>query len=268
MMHTSSKTPIRNSIPILEIYDHYLLTDALQLHQLRVAAVAELLMRAVDEHEAEAAGLDDEERRAVRAACLLHDMGNIVKFNLDILPELLEPEGREYWQEIQSQYIDAYGSDEYAATQSIIIEIGVPQRVQSLVSTVRFDQVQENYKSNDLARQITDYADMRVGPHGVISLEERIQEGKARWEENHGASAAQETESTTNTHLSLDTYLKCVACYQQLETELFSKTDIIPANITPSRCQKLLPSLRQSTIPSTKTHAAYVDDRTVFSVDT
>jgi 5'-deoxynucleotidase YfbR-like HD superfamily hydrolase len=54
----------------------------LQLHQLRVAAVGQIICESIP---------DFDETEEVVTTCLLHDMGNIIKFDLNYFPEFLEP---------------------------------------------------------------------------------------------------------------------------------------------------------------------------------
>lgn len=234
-----------HSIPIQWIYDRYKLTPALQRHQRRVAAVSELIFENLDEDASRKIGAG--ERRAVRAATLLHDMGNVIKFNFDVLPEFLEPQGRDYWQKIKEQFIKRYGNDEKSAIMQIARELGTPTRVQELIDSVGFTNVQENLKSGDLARQITDYADMRVDPHGIVSLEKRITEGKKRWEKNYSAKDI--------TEKNKQLYAECVRCFEELETEIFQHAEIAPKDITNETADSHITALQTATIPSDKTQA-------------
>lgn len=68
---------------ISQIYDRYQVLPALQLHMLRVAAVAQLICSS--HHRA----LPTDH---IISCCLLHDIGNILKFDLTYYPEFLEPE--------------------------------------------------------------------------------------------------------------------------------------------------------------------------------
>jgi len=79
-----------------EIYREYRLMPSLSLHQLRVAAVAKLICDSFKERI---------DTNNVVLACLYHDMGNIIKFDLNYFPEFTKPEGLEYWQKIKEDYI-------------------------------------------------------------------------------------------------------------------------------------------------------------------
>ena len=87
---------------IQKIYDDYKIMPQLQLHQLRVAGVASIIVDNFQEK------LDKD---AIVSAALLHDMGNIIKFNLNFFPDALEPEGLDHWQSVKDEFILKYGPD-------------------------------------------------------------------------------------------------------------------------------------------------------------
>lgn len=121
----------------------------------------------------------------VVSACLLHDMGNIIKFRLDRFPEFLEPEGLEYWKKVQDEYKKKYGTDEHVATLMICDELGVSDAVLTCIRAVGMTKAHHNLSEGTREEQITNYADLRVGPRGIISITERIADGKARYGNTH-----------------------------------------------------------------------------------
>jgi hypothetical protein len=232
-------------VPIQHLYDRYRITPALQRHQYRVASVARYIAaELLEEHALKAAEL-----QALTAAGLLHDMGNIIKFNFNVLPEFLEPEGRDYWERIKARYVMRYGADEHHATLQILDEIGVPARVRELVDAVGFRKVEINLASGDVTRQIVTYADMRVDPHGVVSLQERIQEGRIRWEKNHGA------ESDDLPQENSASYARCVTCFEEMEQRVFERMRLGPADVTDAAIAPVMEELREFAVVSEKTAA-------------
>ena len=143
----------------------------LRLHMYRVAGVASVICDNISENI---------DRESIIAACLLHDMGNIIKFKLDLFPTFLEHEGRDYWQTVQNEYFKKYGKDEHVATLDIAREIGVNHKVMHLLKNIGFTRAKENYESPDFDGKIAAYSDMRVEPHGVVSLEHRFRDGRKR----------------------------------------------------------------------------------------
>lgn len=157
---------------ISQVYQKYQINPTLQQHMCRVAGVADIICKYFS------APLDTEE---ILIACLLHDMGNIIKFKFDLFPEFFEPEGVEYWQDVQKNFIEKYGKNSHAATMAIVKDIGVAPRVAELIDAISFNQAKKNSESDDFAKKICMYADMRVTPHGVTSLAERLADGQKRY---------------------------------------------------------------------------------------
>lgn len=157
---------------ISEIYSKYKIMPSLQLHMFRVAGVASVICDTIKVTV---------DRHSVVSACLLHDMGNIIKFKLDLFPEFLKPEGMEYWQKVQNEYFEKYGQDEHHATIAIAKEIGVSSKIMELLNSVGFSQADKNFESDDFDKKIAAYSDMRVEPLGVVSLEARLDDGHKRF---------------------------------------------------------------------------------------
>lgn len=169
---------------ILEIYRKYQIMPQLEEHMLRVAGVADVIL----ENLILAPALSERERGEVVLACLLHDIGNIVKFDFSVFPETTVEKGLEYWQKIKAETIEKYGADSHTATHNMLKEFGVLERVLELVDSIGFSQAKENMESQDFAKKICAYADMRVLPRGVGSLEERMQDLRVRYK-NHPEGA-------------------------------------------------------------------------------
>lgn len=159
---------------IQEIYQKYRIMPNLQLHMYRVAAVGLMIVENFDNP-------DELDAEAIAQALLLHDMGNILKFDLQYFPDFLEPEGLEYWQSVKDEFEKEYGKNVHAATLDIAKEIGASSRVEELIDAVGFNHARRNLDSSDFSQKICAYADMRVAPHGVVSLEERLVDGRKRY---------------------------------------------------------------------------------------
>jgi len=213
---------------ITEVYQKYKNTPQMMEHQLTVAAVAGLvcdnwergMTRNLTRNDAEAKfGID---RENIVVACLLHDIGNIVKFNFDrtkdIFPELLaKPEDREYWENVKKEFTEKYGKSSHEATVKIIKEIGVSDRVFELVDSVGFNQGVNNAWTGDFGKKICAYSDMRVKPSGVSSLEERMADLRVRYH-NH-------PEGETDRD-------KFEQALRKIEQQIFEHCSIKPEDIT------------------------------------
>ncbi|MEI7749698.1 MAG: hypothetical protein WCJ25_01705 [Candidatus Moraniibacteriota bacterium] len=117
----------------------------------------------------------------IRAA-LLHDIGNIVKFDFEAHPEFLgvEAVNVEHWKAVQKDIIARYGKDDHLASGNMLSEIGVSPELLSTIQDKSFANAIEVAAGNDWNAKILLYADMRVMPHGVASLEERLADVRKR----------------------------------------------------------------------------------------
>lgn len=160
---------------ITDIYEKYKIMPLLAMHQIRVAAVAMMICDSLS------VLLDKD---SIIKACLIHDIGNIIKFDLNHFPEHNEPQGIEYWEQVKNEYINKYGNDEHVASVKIAKELHVSQFIIELVTSVNSSFIIEIKNGDDLAKKICNYADNRVTPHGVTSIKERNLEAKERYK-NH-----------------------------------------------------------------------------------
>jgi len=210
---------------IQDAYQQFQIMPFLQLHQLRVAAVGQLLCECFSEVT---------EKQEVTTALLLHDMGNILKFKLDVFPEALKPEGKEYWQVVKDSFTDKYGGQVHLATEAIARELGVSDRVIQMIKAISFNRAKSNFESDDLAAKICTYADMRVAPHGLVSLNERLEDGRKRYQLKGSAAGFS---------YAMDSYL------QKIEQQLVDKSSYRPETTTNELISELLPTLRNVEIP-------------------
>jgi len=145
---------------ISDIYAEYKIMRGLQDHMLRVAAVASMICDNFDEPLP---------KEKIILACLLHDMGNIIKSDLSYFPDFLQPEGLEYWQGVQNEYFEKYGRDEHEATIKIIKELNLAVDIIPAVNGFKFSLLCDHCQGNNFVNKILNYVDNRVDPHGVVS---------------------------------------------------------------------------------------------------
>ena len=168
--------------------------------------------------------------------CLLHDMGNILKFNMDLFPESFEPEGRDYWAKIQQQYKTRYGSDENLATHAIARELKQSDVIIKLLKKMSFSESEQLYLEKDYDSKICAYADNRVGPFGVISLIDRLRDGQKRYEANHRTKSDHEF------------FEKMLGFAIKTETQIISKCKIKPEEITDQTAAPIISELQDFSI--------------------
>jgi hypothetical protein len=160
---------------VSDIYTVYRIMPNLQLHQLRVAAVAQYIAERIEGASA----------RDIVLAGLFHDMGNIIKSDFSVFPEFLEPEGREYWQGVKDDFIARYGTRSHEANVAIAREAGVPDTVIALIDGMSFGHMEAIYTSGSLDLQIIEYGDMRVGPYGIVPLKDRFDDSEVRYQHRY-----------------------------------------------------------------------------------
>ncbi len=194
---------------ITDIYEEYKIMPNLQLHQLRVTAVAKQICESLD---------IELDKKLIITAALVHDMGNIIKSDLGYFSEFIESGQLGYWEEVKEQYIKKYGKDEHEATVKILKELGLPESIVELASENRFSLLCAHALGKDLNLKIIHYSDMRVGPYGVLSYEERMNEAKKRYKNRSGGIEGNERQ-------------KLVDCGKEIEKQIFAHSNIKPEDI-------------------------------------
>lgn len=210
---------------ILEIYEHYKIMPNLSLHQLRVASVIYLICKN--------STLEVDDNIAIQSG-LLHDMGNIVKFDLNYFPEFLEPEGLKYWQNVQKEYFEKYGNDEHEATQKILKELGINKRVIEIDSKMIFGNLCIDKDSNDWELKLLHYADMRVGPFGIMSYDDRMEDARKRYEKKLDDEMTREK----------DRRELLLACGKDIERQIFEYCSIKPEDINDTSIAPIIEELK------------------------
>ena len=204
---------------VLQIYEKYKIPSYLQRHQFSVTAVALLV---IDNFKS-MLKKDD-----VVRACLLHDMGNIIKFDLSRGLFNESEEELKHWRGVQKEYIDKYGQDEHAATYAIASEIGVNANTLKLIESFGISNACNNVESESFEKMICCYSDQRVSPHGITSLEERLEEGRRRYGKEGG----------------VDEFNIEKSCLEELEKQIFEQTNIKPNEITDESTKKIIEELK------------------------
>ena len=206
---------------VSEIYEEYKIMPSLQMHMLRVAAVASMICDNFSESV---------DKESIMLACLFHDMGNIIKSDLKKFPQFIEPKGIEYWQRVKDEYLGKYGKDEHEATTEIMKKIGLSEKAIYLANMDRFGLLCEHKDSGDMEVKIINYSDNRVSPHGIVSFMERMDEAKERYK--------------GHTNYVEDRRQKLVACGAEIEKQIFTKCKIKPENITDEAVAPIIEKLK------------------------
>lgn len=205
---------------IIDVYNEYKISQILQLHQLRCAAVVKMICDSFD---------GDINTRDCVTTMLLHDMGNIIKANIENHPEMCEPEGTEYWQKVKDEYIAKYGTDEDVAHNMIAAELGVSDDVRRYVDMIGYPTICKTVESDSWEEKITQYADFRPSPFGIMSVIDRLREGHER----------------TTKPRDLAEEARLDGCAMELEQQIFDRCSIKPEDITDESVAPIIEELRK-----------------------
>ena len=208
---------------ISDIYSKYKIMPTLQAHQFRVAAVAKQLCDSIS------LPLNTE---AVVKVCLLHDMGNILKFDLSYFPDFLQPEGLEYWQQVKDEYTQKYGKDEHLATDMICKELGFSDIEMQFLDAVGYSNIKKTLASDSLEGKICLYSDLRVGPYGVLSLDDRIADARKRYQNRKDHAVGREQLEEFDAGL------------RQIEKILFGYSSMLPSDINDASIEPIVAALK------------------------
>jgi len=212
---------IEAEMKIVEVYEKFRIMPQLQMHMLRVAGVSTIIC---DNLKIKVG------RQNIIQACLLHDMGNMAKIKLDLFPEFAQPKGLTYWQKVLQEFIEKYGADDYVATYKILDELNISDKIQALIKSIEFANMDDISKGNNFGQKICIYSDARVAPFGVTPLEDRLSEVKDRYIKNKGAT---------------EEFFKNLSnSARNVEKQIFSHCKIKPVDITEEKAKTLFSTLK------------------------
>jgi len=193
------------------IYRRFRMPKHLQDHLRRAAAVG----RFICEHwKGKEIDVDN-----VVAVLLLHDLGNVVRFDFDNveLNSLYEEDSDlGDLKRIKNEAIERYGEDDHVATDKMCRELEVNDRILFLLKNKTFVQNKDICAAGDFELKICAYADQRIGPRGVMGLEERLDKAKAR-----GSKSMQHPEADL-----------LVNCALKIEKQVLDNTDLSAEEIS------------------------------------
>lgn len=207
------------------IYAQYTIPPHLQLHMLRVAGVCKLIC---DHWTGETLPIHD-----IITVWLTHDLGNILKFDMEMFPEVRKPEWVKYRQGIKDDFAQ-YGDDEHAATKKIASLCGISDSSMELLKM--FDEYNDDklMQSKNSALWICDYADARVATFGITTLHDRIQKITKRNMKNHGRTEQKAKEVAKNRTKTAE----------MMEEGIFKQCTLTPEDINDRTINPLLEDLR------------------------
>jgi len=186
----------------LEIYKKYPVPRLLQKHHIRVASVGAYIAS----HFKNPGKID---KILVIKTLLLHDIGNIVKFNLD-KPEYMsrtEWKNINVWRKKQDLYRKKYES-EHTATLEMVKSLGI-DKVPNHLKHVGVSRLPQVVKSQDYNLKLITYADLRCAPFSIVSINQRFDDIATRYKNTkHSLSKVNQMAKRRNMALLLEKQLQ------------------------------------------------------------
>ena len=145
----------------------------LATHMLRVVGVGKIILSGWKENI---------DRDLVMRTLLLHDMGNIVKF--DLVDQIMSIENIEHWRTVQKEWLDKYGKNAHVATTKIVAELEQDD-ANEVMEREHAGYVSDNpakLLEAGMARKILSYCDVRSSTCGSKPMKERIADLQTRYE--------------------------------------------------------------------------------------
>jgi len=158
---------------VKQIYKDYQIPINLQQHMLQVAALASIIL----DHWT---GIVVD-KKAVVNACLLHDIAKPIGFDLAKQALFgLSSTAIARLAKLQNRLKSQYGNDEHQVAVKICQSLGCHQAVVKIVGNFEWKYIPKLIVENNIKSLIAIYSDMRIGPKGILTLKQRLDELKKR----------------------------------------------------------------------------------------
>jgi hypothetical protein len=156
-----------------EIYIKYRTPSNLQQHMLRVAALATVI---VSNWKGKAIAEED-----IINTLLFHDIAKPVTFDITNQARFVSsPEELARLEQDIRYLTDNFGSEEHQAAIKIFQDLGLNENCQRLIDNLEWHYTDDLMQAGDIESLLTIYCDMRIGPKGVLLIEQRLSELHAR----------------------------------------------------------------------------------------
>jgi 5'-deoxynucleotidase YfbR-like HD superfamily hydrolase len=191
------------------VYERFLVPPHIQNHMRRVAGVTTYILDRWN-----GPTVNDE---LVTAAALVHDLGNIAKieFDTELDAALLKGENTERWRRAKKTIKTKYGDEAKTITLAMLRELDVDERLHHIIRYAEFEYACRIRDGTDWELKLLKYGDIRVAPHGVTSVKERLNEAAERYEHDKHPDTPQLTQ-----------------CCYDIEDQIMTHTDAQPQDIT------------------------------------
>lgn len=204
---------------IIDIYKKYHLPENLQMHMLRVAACANLILDNWNGKEID--------RDAIIRVSLLHDMGNILKISEDSFAE-------EGFKSLRRKYYEVYGTNEHELNMEIGRIEGLSEKELTILDGKRSRYNEQTLKSDVYEIKICAYCDQRVAPDGVCSIRERLEDAKVRYKNRPFSVWSNEEKAN-----------RLIECSLGIEKQIMDCCKICPEDINDESIAEYIENLKQ-----------------------
>ena len=209
------------------IYERFNIPPNLIWHMKKVASVGALICDNWNggDSRLREIGVNKED---VVAFLLVHDLGNIIKFRFDtdLAKKMIGTTDEKivhYWKNVRLEVIKKYGNNVGLATLKMLSEIGVNGNVSDLIENMDFAKADIISKGNDWKLKICTCSDFRVGPFGVVSLKERIDDLRRRYQG--------QTFEGKESDFTIERAEFLYKCYFDMENQVMKHCKITPEDI-------------------------------------
>lgn len=204
---------------IIDVYNKYYLPENLQMHMLRVAACANLILDNWKGKE-----IDED---AIMRVSLLHDMGNILK-----IPEDFSNDNG--FKNLRRKYFDIYGTNEHELNMEIGKIEGLTEKELTILDGKRSRYNEQTLRSDVYEIKICAYCDQRVAPDGVCSIRERLEDAKIRYKDRPFSVWSNEEKAN-----------RLIECSLEIEKQIMDWCKIKPEDINDKSIESYIEKLRK-----------------------
>lgn len=202
-----------------DIYRKYTLPDNLQTHHLRVAALENIITDSWTGSKIDS--------NTIINTCLFHDIAKPVDFDPEKQERFVkDPQKLQTLKQVIIDMRQKYGTNEQEALQIIFQEIGLSKSEQRLAAQWDWHRLSEHIANQDYEAIICIYADMRVAPHGIESIDDRIDDLSQRSQvaqvtklKTHGYTAERLIQKYTSKDIKRLSELQAIDIIEELKNK-------------------------------------------------
>lgn len=179
-----------------DILKQYLTPKNLQLHMLRVASLAKIIT-----DNWFGVQLDKD---AVVRACIFHDIAKPINMDLTKQAQFGMSVAEIADLEKLQQQLKANYDNEHRAVVGIYKTIGSSPKVIEIIDNLEWINIPSLLQKNDFDSFIPIYCDMRIGPKGIMELQQRLKEVEGRTGEGGYEQTSLQLEKILSQNVSVD----------------------------------------------------------------